>query len=286
MVMVMKTLTSDQLNANRNQSSNQYITSTSTSLNDEINILSRLVYLNKNQHRALIWYKKSVEVYRWSKKVLKVLSNPIDVTQTNHIVLILNFLIEAQARLLRSYGSIMQSVARTAFMSAGLVIIASISRIRALYECLETHLQHLVPTSIESIKRDAVKDDVASESGDLCSTKSSNQTTPRQSSIPEPNPGAQLLENNQNSSLEPVAPTKSIKVESPPYIQAKMSTSPTKPLDPAINILPQAFCSTASLPQSKDKSLNLKTKRTDHLSRPSKKKKVKKDALDEIFGDL
>lgn len=38
--------------------------------------------------------------------------------------------------------AIMQSVARTAFMSNGLVIIASISRLRAIYECAGGFLQH------------------------------------------------------------------------------------------------------------------------------------------------
>lgn len=288
----MKTLSSDQqLTINRNQSSNQYITSTSNSLNDEINILSRLVYLNKNQHRASIWYKKSVEVYRWSKKVFKVLSLGIDVTKTDHIILILHFLIQAQARLLRSYGSIMQSVARTAFMSAGLVIIATISRIRALYECLETHLRHLVSTSIESVKKDMVQEEVASGSGDFLPTnrQSSVENNPGHSSILELSPKTQPLETDLNASLKPVAPSKPIQIELPSNTRAQIITSPPKPLDPALHIPQQSICSApTTIPslKSKDKSHNTKTKRTDHLSRPSKKKKVKKDALDEIFGDL
>ncbi|KAG0147147.1 hypothetical protein CROQUDRAFT_656431 [Cronartium quercuum f. sp. fusiforme G11] len=122
--------------------STQYISSCAHILTEELNLLSRLIYLNKNQHRASIWFQKTIETYRWSKKILKTLLQPINLTQPEPIRVLLNMMSEAQARLLRSYGAIMQNVARTAFMANGLVITASISRLRSIYECVQGFLQH------------------------------------------------------------------------------------------------------------------------------------------------
>lgn len=74
--------------------STQYLSSCASSLADEVNLLSRLVYLNKNQHRASIWYQKSVEAYRWSKKILKIFLQPVDLTQPESVRTMLDLMVE------------------------------------------------------------------------------------------------------------------------------------------------------------------------------------------------
>ncbi|WAQ88054.1 hypothetical protein PtA15_9A179 [Puccinia triticina] len=45
-------------------------------LREEVNLLSRLIYSNKNQHHSSIWFRRATEVKRWSTKLLAKLQQP------------------------------------------------------------------------------------------------------------------------------------------------------------------------------------------------------------------
>ncbi|KAA1099023.1 hypothetical protein PGT21_032874 [Puccinia graminis f. sp. tritici] len=97
-------------------------------LRDEVNLLSRLIYSNKNQHRSSIWFRRATEVKRWSIKLLPKLQQPPS-----------GFLDQFESRLLRAYDSIVQNLARTEFMAVGMTFIASFSRIHSIIQHLQLH---------------------------------------------------------------------------------------------------------------------------------------------------
>jgi len=37
----------------------------------ELTLLTRLIYSNKNQHHAAIWFRRATEVKRWTRKLLQ-----------------------------------------------------------------------------------------------------------------------------------------------------------------------------------------------------------------------
>lgn len=76
------------------RSTTSYVSSCASVLEDEVNLLSRLIYLNKNQHRASLWFHKSQEAYRWSKKILKIFLNGIDVTDLEWVKTIIQLIEE------------------------------------------------------------------------------------------------------------------------------------------------------------------------------------------------
>ncbi|PLW29467.1 hypothetical protein PCANC_15063 [Puccinia coronata f. sp. avenae] len=101
------------------------------SLEQELKLLLKLIYSNKNQHHASIWFRKSVEIKRWSNKLLlKLKQSSIPTNQ---------FLEQFETRLLKAYNSILQNLARTAFMAIGMTFITSFSRIHSIVKHLQSH---------------------------------------------------------------------------------------------------------------------------------------------------
>ncbi|KAH9460798.1 hypothetical protein Pst134EA_017115 [Puccinia striiformis f. sp. tritici] len=61
-------------------------------LREEVTLLTRLIYSNKNQHRSSLWFRRATEVKRWSIKLLPKLQQPPS-----------GFLDQFEARLLGAY---------------------------------------------------------------------------------------------------------------------------------------------------------------------------------------
>ncbi|CAH7671401.1 hypothetical protein BY996DRAFT_6819014 [Phakopsora pachyrhizi] len=116
---------------------NEYLTQCANSMTEELNLLSRLIYLNKNQHRNSKWYKKCVEAYRWSRRIIKLFSKPLETK------LLMVTLSEFQARLLKGYESIIQIIARSAFMASGMCFVGSLARLYSISRCSMRFLENL-----------------------------------------------------------------------------------------------------------------------------------------------
>jgi len=96
----------------------------------ELTLLTRLIYSNKNQHHAAIWFRRATEVKRWTRKLLQ---QQQQTTTTTTITLLDQF----NNRLLRAYDSIIQNLARTAFMAIGTTFIACYARIHSIINHLK-----------------------------------------------------------------------------------------------------------------------------------------------------
>ncbi|KAH9466234.1 hypothetical protein Pst134EB_001293 [Puccinia striiformis f. sp. tritici] len=107
-------------------------------LREEVTLLTRLIYSNKNQHRSSLWFRQSIEVKRWSIKLLTKLQQPSS-----------GFLDQFETRLLRAHDSIIQNLARTAIMAIGVTFIASFSRIHTIIKHLQI-LQNTLPYPTQS----------------------------------------------------------------------------------------------------------------------------------------
>lgn len=93
-------------------------------LASELALLTRLIYSNKNQHHAAIWFRRATEVKRWATKLLQQQRTTTFLDQFNN-------------RLLRAYYSIIQNLARTAFMAIGTTFIACYARIHSIINHLK-----------------------------------------------------------------------------------------------------------------------------------------------------
>lgn len=114
-------------------------------LDEELNLITKLVDLGYNQHHSSIWFQKSIEVSRWLKKFIIFITseNRLDyVPPHRQFTDVMNdFVDQFKSRTLAAYNCIIQNLARTAFMTTGLAFIGVFARIHSVLTLMQSQLK-------------------------------------------------------------------------------------------------------------------------------------------------